>query len=225
MIKPISNQHQNKMQTSFKSRIIPTKAQADYFYKEYPLLGKFIPQHCFGFLKYDGTEFTRYMITTGCAPCSKLTLYDKVQQMAFMSHVDVSSMFLREANRIKAELFKRGMKPERLIGTDTPGLLSPLEDKLRTIKQFFEQIGLKPENIHQPQNGSLKFDGAAIDLVDGEIYDVSTMDYLDFNQHKNGLLERINKLKNQPELYAKAMKEFYLKNNNPSKGLIDYLEI
>jgi len=182
MLTAITNTNRHKPQTSFKAQITPSAAQAKYFYRGYPLLGKFIPQHCFGFLEYDNTKFSRYMLTTGCSVCSKLSMYDKIKKIGFFAHVDSERSLLESLNDIKDEIVKRKINPENLVGIDKPGLSDPSKAKQESVKRFFQELGLKDENIYQPSVESDTFDGGILDLKDGQIYDLNSWicDYKDY---------------------------------------------
>lgn len=211
----------NKRNTSFKAQVVPTKNQFNYIFNGYPLLGKYIPQHCYGFLKYNKNEFTRYMLTVGCSVCSKLSIYDKVQKIGFFAHVDSASDLLRSLNKIKDGFLKRNMNPKNLFGVDVPGIYHPDDEKITKINRFFNELGLSIENIYQPRNSN-NFDGEVLDLKDGQLYDLNTWSE-DYRTYKNNLNQIIQtRLNNKSEDYSKAMQEFNTKYYNNVDVMSDY---
>lgn len=225
MINLISNQYNRSSLISFKARIIPTKAQANYFMADYPLLAKYIPQHCFSIQKYDGTEFTRYLLTTGCSVCSKLSLYDKSQKIGLYSHVDSYIELHKSFNKIKKILFENKLDPKKLVAQDIPGVCYDDELKSKAIKSFLKQLGLKEDNIVQvPFDRENCFDGGILDLKDGRTYDVNSWIY-DYDDFKKTLKLNINsKLGNHKKAFAIAMEQFKMKYTSYTSNS-EYVEV
>lgn len=218
MINLLSYKNNTKKPIGFKGQIIPEASQAKYFLKGYPMLGKYIPQHSYGFQKYDGTEFTRYMLTGGCRICSKLMIYDSGQKIGFFSHVDIVDSLFRSIKDIKKRFKELNLNPKYLGGIDIPGIGDIYKGRIQKMKKFFLKLGLKESNFSQPTNLPRMFDGGVLDLKDGKIYDLNTFDPPLFGNELADSIE--NNLKNEPVAYSAAALQFKRHYGNLTIGLI-----
>lgn len=213
MINSVKNNYLNNSSPTFKAKFIPTAEEAKFFWNDYPLLGKYIPQHCFGFQKYYGNERNRFMVVSGCSVCSKLFIYDKVQKTGLLSHVDSIEELMHSIRIIKKAMLRMDMKPENITGGDIKGCSYPLsssyyKEKLTIVKKFFLKLGVEEKNIYQDTEKQPEFDGGILDLKDGKFYDLNTWIY-SYNDFKDLLKVTIDKtLKNDPKTYDKALEQY-----------------
>lgn len=217
MISSVSNSQQN---LNFKALYKPSAKQAKVFFEHDPLLAKFVPQHCYGFQKYDGSEATRFMKTDGCATCSKLAIYDKSQKLGFYSHLDFGDTLLSSFEKIKEGFKKRKMQTENLFATHTKGLINSHSSKNDDAKKFLKMLGLKDEQIKiNVDKDAQGFHGGVLDLKDGKNYD------LDVLHTEIELIRKIHSLrKPAPNLFERALSQQNIRNHKSMSGWAEHLD-
>lgn len=142
-----------------------------YFDSGYPLLGKYVHQGNYSIVKYTG-EIDRYIFTQGCGPCSKLTMYDPVNKVGFLAHVDVGEYLLNSMNEIKEGLIKKGAELKNLEVRHVAGKMEmPHENKI-TVREFLRKLGLKDKQLIEEDAIGGKSADALLDIKDGQTYEL-----------------------------------------------------
>lgn len=146
-----------------------------YFNSKYPLLAKYIPQSQYGVVKYTGKSTERYMATTGCYPCSKLTMYDTENKVGFLSHVGDGKKLFNTSKNIQKSLLEKGANFKNLVLRHISGERETPKWNIQAIHELMEKLKLKPEQlVEENVLGGIHKDGIVLDLDNGQTYEIDT---------------------------------------------------
>lgn len=224
----LPNSYYNKAEINFGasfnktlSKITPSANELKYFFKGednilYPILAKYIPQRHFGVQKYLGEE-TRYMATACCGPCSKFVIYDPINKIGLLAHIDNPSI-VNSSDKIRNKLMKEGISNfENLIVRHVSGVSETPEYNVKAVHTLMEKLGLKPEQlIEENFDTTVNKMGIILDLSNGQTYQLDTPYNLFDNFDRISTWKKIARdyrQKLNSEEYLKFMKEALMAHN------------
>lgn len=144
-----------------------------YFESGYPLLGKYVHQGQYTVVKYSGKEIERYITTQGCGPCSKLTMYDPVNKVGFLAHVDAGMYLLNTKEVIKKRLLEKGAELKNLEVRHFAGMHEMPEYNKHAVRKLMTEFGLSEKQLIEENTiGGIHKDGAILDLKNGQTYEL-----------------------------------------------------
>lgn len=154
--------HKNELKNFFKS--------ADGTYV--PLLATDTPQRYFTIQKWTGKETERYLTTKGCSSCSILTIYDPVNKVGFIAHVDRSDL-PDFSEKIKNRLLEEGAELQNLEVRHIGGDEETVDRRIKSVYRFMDEMGLKRSQLVEENviGTGVRKGGVILDLSNGQTYD------------------------------------------------------
>lgn len=194
--------HYNKSLVSFRSNIIktlpeivPSAENFRYFYNNYPLLAKHVGQGEYSIVKYTGKESERYITTTGCHPCSKLTMYDPDSKIGFLSHLGHGDILVNSSKIIKEGLQAVGADLRKLQVRHIGGEDTTPKYKIKSVYILMKNLGLKSAQLIEEDVAPYmnRKDGIILDLYNGQTYSLTRPYSLFLNYDKMSLMGELKK--------------------------------